>query len=400
MPTTDTAIRKAKPSDKAYNIYDGEGLFVSIRPTGKKVWVCRFYIKNKSGLYTIGRYPDISLSKARAKKDEIKALAKQGINPNLEKKKKQRQTEVQRLMTVKHFGEVWYNEKIKDKKSASYQYNIRRSLDKDIYPAIGQYPISEVTTAHIYELLKKIEKRGAPVWAINVKQHISAIYKFAASTGNANLTNDPTILLTSAVERPKINHAKALTEQEIQELLERLSSYGGQRHIKIAIELLLLMFCRTVEIRRGEWHEINFENREWHIPAGKMKKGNAHIVPLSNQAIALLQELKSITGSTGLLVPSMMRPRFSISATTINKAFIAMGYKTGVITGHDFRATANTHLAGMGFNDRAIERQLAHIERNSTTRAYNHQEYLKERHQMMQAWADWIDSIRPETPPI
>lgn len=394
MPLTDAAIRQAKPTDKAFNLFDGGGLYVSVRPTGKKVWMCRFYISGKAGQYTIGEYPCITLSQARVRREEVKALAKEGINPNEQKKLERLRNENQRSNTFRAIAEDWYEERIKDQKSSQYQYNIRRELDKDILPALGSFPINEITSAQIYALMKKVEKRGAPVLAIQIKQYIGTIFRYAASTARIDAQYDPTALLKGAVVRPPIKHAKALETEEIRELLKRLSSYNGQRHILISIELLLLMFCRTVEIRRGEWKEVYWNENEWRIPEGKMKKKHPHIVPLSRQAKALLQELHAITGGTGLMVPSMIKPGQPISPTTINKAFEHMGYAQGVITGHDFRATAHTHLAGKGYNEKAIERQLAHIERDKTTRAYNHQQYLPERHRMMQDWADWIDTLR------
>lgn len=387
MPLTDVTIKKAKPTDKSYNLYDGAGLYLSIRPSGKKVWMCRFYIKGKAGQYTIGEYPNIKLIDARAKREAIKNQAKQGINPNDEKKLRELREAETRNNTFDSIAEDWYKERIEGKKSHSYVYNTRRGLDNDILPQIGKFPVTEITSAHIYALLKKIEQRGAPVWANNIKQYIGAIFRYAASTARIDMQYDPTALLTGAIPRPPIKHARAIPHHEIRSMLDTLENYGGQRHIKIAIELLLLMFCRTVELRRAEWTEINWTEKEWRIPAGKMKMKRPHIVPLSKQVITLLKELNTITGSNTLLIPSMMQPSKPISATTINAAFNYMGKS---ISGHDFRATANTYLAGAGFNDTAIDRQLAHVERSSTKRAYNHQEYLPERHKMMQTWADYV----------
>lgn len=392
-PLTNIKIQQSKPAEKTYALIDGQGLTLSIRTTGKKVWLCRFYIAGKAGLYTIGEYPSISLSQARTERERIKALAKQGINPNLDKKIKKAQANHDANLTFKTIAEDWYNERIAHK-SKSYSYTVRRALDKDINPHIGNYPINDITSAHVYDLLKKVADRGAPVLALNIRQYVGGVFRYAASTGRNDAQIDPTALLKNAIERPPIEHAKALSEPEIKHLISTLKKYNGQRHICIAIELLLLMFCRTVEIRRAEWSEILWDESEWHIPAGKMKNKLPHIVPLSTQSKLLLKELQEITGNGKLLIPSLVKPRSPISATTINKAFSHMGYESGVISGHDFRATARTHLAGMGHNETALERQLAHVERNRTTRAYNHQQYLPERHKIMQAWADYIDTLR------
>lgn len=393
MALTDLSIRQAKPKDKTYNLSDGAGLHIAIRPTGKKVWICRFYIKSKAGLFTIGDYPGIKLSNARIKREEIKALAKQGINPNDQKKLNQIRDAASRENTFSKIAEDWYAERIHDKKSPNYQKGIRRGLDKDILPALGKFPITEITSAHVYACIKKVEDRGAPVLANNIKQYIGTIFRFAASTARIDAQYDPTALLTGAIPRPPIKHAHAMPADEIRGMLHNLENYNGQRHITIGIELLLLMFCRTVELRRAEWSEIIWKDKEWRIPAGKMKKPRPHIVPLSKQVIELLRELQTITGNNQLLVPSMSNPRQPISATTINAALSYMGTN---ISAHSFRATANTYLAGAGHNNMIIERQLAHVEKNQTTRAYNHQEYLTERHILMQEWSDYIDSLRAD----
>lgn len=390
MPLTDVAIRQAKPKDKTYNLYDGGGLYVSIRTSGKKVWCCRFYIKGKAGLYTVGDYPAIKLSDARVQREAIKAKAKQGINPNEEKKLTQLRESAKRENTFESIAEDWYRERIKGKKSASYVYNTRRGLDKDILPVIGKFPITEITSAHVYSCIKKVESRGASVWANCVKQYIGTIFRFAASTARIDMQYDPTALLTGAIVRPPIKHAHAMSEEEIRLFLVNLRSYNGHRHICIGIELLLLMFCRTIELRRAEWSEIDWDNKEWNIPEGKMKMGRAHTVPLGPQVIDLLTELKDITGNNKLLVPSLVKPHQPISKTTVNAALKYMGES---ISGHDFRATANTYLAGQDFNDKAIERQLAHVEKSRTTKAYNHQEYLPERHRMMEHWGDYVYSL-------
>lgn len=391
MPLTDIAIRQAKPADKTYNLSDGAGLNVSIRPSGKKVWICRFYIKGKAGLFTIGEYPGIKLSDARIKREEIKAQAKQGINPNDTKRINRLKDEAIRNNTFQRIAEDWYSERIDGKKSPNYQKGIRRGLDKDILPQIGKFPITEITSAHIYQVIKKVEARGAPVQANNIKQYIGTVFRFAASTARIDAQYDPTALLAGAIPRPPIKHARALPPEEIRSMLSSLRDYNGQRHIKIGIELLLLMFCRTVELRRAEWCEIDWNKREWHIPKNKMKSKRPHIVPLSEQVMLLLKELQGITGSNIRLVPSMTNPTKAISPTTFNAAFSYMGEN---ISCHAFRATAHTHLAGAGFPDKVIERQLAHVEKNQTTRAYNHQEYLPDRHRMMQQWANYIDELR------
>ncbi|HRD35366.1 MAG TPA: site-specific integrase [Rhodocyclaceae bacterium] len=199
--------------------------------------------------------------------------------------------------------------------------------------------------------------------------------------------------MRGAIIRSPVNHSKPLSREEIADFVRRLDSYGGNRTTAIALRLLLLTFVRTVEMRKAEWSEFNFDQPEWRIPAAKMKMRRIHIVPLARSTVDLLLELRQITGAGRWLFPNTRRPHDVMSATTVNRVLEYMGYASGAVTGHDFRATASTRLHEMGFRSEFIELQLAHVERNRVKTAYNHADYLPERRQMVQAWADWLDGI-------
>jgi integrase len=251
-------------------------------------------------------------------------------------------------------------------------------------------PIRSVTAAHLLEIVRRVEKR-APTVALLLRQWCSAVFRYAVATLRAD--GDPTVALKGAITRPKVQHNKPLSKAEIPRFLEKLEQVGGNRTTKIALRLLLLLFVRPIELRAGEWvGEFDLDGREWRIPAARMKMREPHAVPLSLQAVELLLELKTITGGSRWLFPNNRRPKTHMGATTLNRALDRMGY-SGKFSAHGFRATASTMLNEMGYRPDVIERQLAHKERNAVRAAYNQAQYLAERRDMMQAWADALDSI-------
>ena len=236
-----------------------------------------------------------------------------------------------------------------------------------------------------------MEERGATTYALQLRQWLSAIFRYAVVTLRAE--SDPAAPVQGAITRGKINHAKPMDAETIGDLKTRLDEYGGNRTTVIAIRLMLYLFVRTSELRNAEWGEFDLVKCEWLIPDERMKKRCALWVPLPAQAIELIKELAAITSAGRFLFPNNRDPKKSMSATTINRALEHMGYASGQWTGHDFRATASTLLNEKGYRHDAIERQLAHVDANATRRAYNHAEYAEERRVMLQEWADWIDSI-------
>jgi integrase len=276
-----------------------------------------------------------------------------------------------------------------------YQRQVTNFLTVDVFPHIGKLPIRSVTAAHLLEIVRRVEARGAVSVALLVRQWSSAIFRYAVATLRAD--GDPAAALRGAIQRPKVEHHKPLSREQIKDFMAAVDEYGGYRTTVIALRLMLLTFVRTVELRKAEWAEIDLERAEWRIPAERMKMREPHIVPLSGQAVAMLKELRSYTGGRPMLFPNYRRPKGCMTATTLNRALERMGFNgKGSIgfSAHGFRATASTILNEMGYRSDVIERQLAHADRDKVRARYNHAEYMKERRGMMQDWATYLDSLQ------
>lgn len=395
MPAlTDTKLRTAKPTEKPYLLQDGSGLYLEVRPSGAKFWRYRYWLTpEKDGRYTIGEYPAVSLAEARRERERVRELVKLGVNPTHEKKTDKLRQSHERANTFEAVAREWLERK-KSKWSAYSHKQATSCLEQNAFPKIGKFPIRKVTAAHLLEILQAMEKRGAETYAMQLRQWCSAIFRHAVVTLRAD--GDPAAALKGALSRPQINHSKPMSAEQIGDFKAKLTKYGGNRTTVIAMRLMLYTFVRTAELRKAPWTEFDIENAEWKIPPERMKMKRVHVVPLPRQALLLLEELRTITGSGKWLFPNFRRPNDVMSATTINRALEHMGYASGLWTGHDFRATASTRLHEMGYRSEWIERQLAHVEENKTKAAYNHAEYLPERRTMMQAWADWIDKVQEE----
>lgn len=394
---TDTAVKNAKPdpSGKARKLYDGGGMFLLVKPTGARLWRYKYRLLGREQLFAIGAYPDIGLASARKQHEQARELVAKGQHPVAERILQRLQKAHEGADTFKGIANEWMATKAATC-SAYYVGQIRRSMEQDVYTAIGALPIRQVEPLHLRALIKKVESRGAEIVAENIRQWCSAVFRFAIVNGRTEA--DPAAALRGIVTRPKIKHNVALNAGQISDLIAKLVKAGGNRTTKIAIELLLLMFVRTVELRKATWVEFDLDDAlVWRIPADRMKMGVEHLVPLSKQAVALLTELHQITGSSKWLFPNYRRPDDCMTATTINRALERMGL-TGAGTigfsAHGFRGTASTLLHEWGYLSVAIERQLAHAEGDKVLAAYNKALYMKERVELMQDWADKIDGFR------
>jgi integrase len=393
MPLTDAKVRNTKPSEKPQKLADGQGLYLEVRPTGSKLWRYRYRIAGKENIFAIGEYPTMSLAGARTEHDKARALVKQGIHPAHHRQAERLVNRTANANTFEALAREWI-----DKKAPGwtpyYLRQVERFLAADVFPHIGKLPIRNVTAAHLLEIIRRVEARGAETVALLIRQWSSAIFRYAVATLRAD--HDPAAALKGAIHRPKVEHRKPLTREQIVQFIKALDEYGGYRATVIALRLMLLTFVRTVELRKAEWHEFDLERAEWRIPAEKMKMRQPHIVPLSRQAIELLQELHTFTGGRALLFPNLRNPNTCMTSTTLNRALERMGFSgKGSIgfSAHGFRATASTLLNEMGYRSDVIERQLAHTERNKVRASYNQAQYLDERKVMMQVWADLIDEL-------
>lgn len=383
---TDAKIRKARAQDKAYKMRDGNGLYLEIRSTGSKIWRYRYKIQGKEGIYTIGRYPEIPLAEARNERDSARALVKQGVNPTEHRDQCLRDKEAENLNTFKLVAEE-YTEKHIIGLSKSHQNKWHRVMNTDVYPEIGGLPIRNIKPIQILNLMRKIESRGAPTIAKDARVFCSQVFRYGVITLRCDI--DPAQTVQGAIKLPKKKGNPGLNKSMIGKLLNDLDEGGLRPTTKIAIKLLLMLFVRTKELRNAEWDEFDMSSRVWKIPAEKMKKNKDFLIPLSDQAIDLLQELHLYTGGGRWLFPNKLDSRRCMSESTVNRALSHIGWG-GIISGHKFRNTASTLLHEAGFETLVIERQLAHVDSNKTRASYNHAEFLADRRKMMQTWSDFI----------
>lgn len=397
---TDVKIRNTKPSDKPLKLTDSNGLYLEVRPTGAKLWRYRYRIAGRENLFAIGEYftdkrpGHVSLEDARLERDKARALVKQGLHPSHQRQAARIAAHAENGNTFEGVAREW----IAKKKSTWTPYYLRQvdySMESNVFPFIGNLPIRNVSAADILEILRRCENRGAESVAMLVRQWASNVFRYAVATLRAD--SDPAAALKGAIHRPKVQHHKPLTRDQIGVFLGLLDAHGGQLTTQIALRLMLLTFVRTVELRCAEWSEIDFEEREWRIPADRMKMRVPHLVPLSKQAMELLRALHKITGNGRFLFPNTRTPGGCMSPTTLNRSLERMGFcgkESGIgFSAHGFRSTASTLLNEMNFRADLIEMQLAHQDANAVRRAYNRAEWVEERRHMMQAWADFVDGV-------
>ncbi len=264
------------------------------------------------------------------------------------------------------------------------------SLKRDIFPELGDRPVSQTTASELLAALRKVERRGAADTAQRLLQRCSAVFRYAIAS--ARCESNPGADLRGALRPHRTAHRAALSRGDLPTFLERLEAYEGRLETRIALKLLALTFVRPGELRAAEWSEFDLEGREWRIPAERMKMRAEHIVPLSRQAVAALERLRPLTGRYKHLFPNQSKPSKPMSENTLLYAIYRMGYHSRA-TAHGFRSTASTILNEKGWSPDAIERQLAHAERNRVRKAYNRAEHLPERRRMMQDWADHLDAL-------
>lgn len=393
---SDSKIRSAKPKAKLYRIGDSDGLCIEIKPNGKKYWRYRFQWLKKTQMMSLGEYPIVGLAEARTKRDEAKSLVASGINPVEEKEnqKKAKSDEYENRVLFKHVAAEYKAEKLKNR-SERYQEAFQRALDKDILKVIGDKDIKEVTSADVLTIMKKTIARvkrqknhgTGEVSAIQNRTFIGGVMRYAIATLRAEY--DPTYAVKNVVERPEIEHARPMEKHEAVQLRNKLNSYGGSTTVKNAGLVMLYSMLRTIEIRRMKWEYVDFEERTITFPKEMMKKKRIHIVPMSDQVFNILQEQRNIVGNREYVFPAIYQDGM-LSATTLNKMLDYIGLSD--VTAHDFRATASTLLNEKDYDDKWIEKQLAHADGNKTRATYNHAKYLESRRKMLQDWANIVDS--------
>ncbi len=386
MPLTDVAVRSAKPREKAYKLADSQGMYLEVMPNGSKYWRLKYRIDGKERRAALGVYPEVSLLAARKAREEIKDALRAGLDPSHEKKRAALQRNLERENSFEAVARDWHDHK-KASWSEAHAVRVMKRMESELFPALGARPIQQITAPEILAVIRKIESRDALELSHRALQTAGEVFRFAIATGRAE--RDPTPDLKGALKTRTVVHMRRVGEAEVPELMRKIETYEGDIRTRLALKLMAFTFVRTVELRFLEEQEIDWKRKEWKIPAEKMKMRAPHIVPLSKQAVAVLKQLIEQKGNSRYLCASPTNPNKPMSENTILFALYRMGYHSRM-TGHGFRGLASTILNENGFNRDWIERQLAHTERDSVRAAYNHAEYLKDRHKMMQWWGDFV----------
>lgn len=393
MPLTDIEVRTAKPGPKPYKLSDGGWLFLLVNPTGSKLWRIAYRIDGKEKLLSLGAYPTVSLKEARAKRDEAKALISQGMDPSHQRRIEKLTRAISNATTFKLVADEYVDKQKREGRAVNTLNKIEWLLSLAT-PKIGDRPISELSPAEVLAVLKAVEARGNYETAKRLRATIGAVCRFAIATARAS--NDPTSALKGALLSPKVKHRPAITDPAaLGELLRAIDGFSGQPATVAALRLLPHVFTRPGELRMAEWSEFDLDKAIWTVPARRTKMRREHLVPLSRQALDILEALRPITGEGKLVFPGTRTVQRPISENTLNAALRRLGYTTDEVTSHGFRATASTLLNESGkFSPDAIERALAHQDADAVRRAYARGAYWAERVRMAQWWSDYLDELK------
>jgi integrase len=387
MPLSDAKVRNAKPRMKPYKLADGDGLFLIVMPSGSKYWRLRYFFCGKEKLLALGVYPHVNLADARERRAQTHKVLATGSDPGEVKKEAKRLAILRSENSFEAVGREWL-EKHKHEWTPGHIRAKRVHLEKHVFPTLGKRPIAAITAPDVLSMLRVVEERGTLDTARRLMQVTGQIFMYAIATGRAE--RNPVPDLRGALKTAVVKHRAYLKEKDLPEYLRKLEVYHGEPQTKLALRFLLLTFVRSGELRRAEWSEIDWDKAEWRIPAERMKMNEQHIVPLSRQAVGVLRELQKGSGHRQYVFPNHHNPATFMTENTMLFALYRMGYHSRA-TGHGFRSTASTILNEHGFRSDVIERQLAHGERDKVRAAYNHAQYLSERQEMMQWWADYLD---------
>ncbi|MEQ4924152.1 tyrosine-type recombinase/integrase [Proteus hauseri] len=404
MALTDAKVRAAKPLDKSYKLTDGDGMHLMVHTNGSKYWRLQYRFGGKQKMLALGVYPDISLAEAREKRDAARKLIANGFDPS-EKRKEVKEEQQKEFNTFEKVARDWHA--TNKKWSEGHSHRVLKSLEDNIFTAIGKRNIAELKTRDLLEPIKAVEMSGRLEVAARLQQRVTAIMRYAVQSGLIDY--NPAQDMAGAVATGKRVHRAALELKRLPEFLQRIDDYKGRPLTKLAVKLTLLVFIRSSELRFARWDEIDFENAMWTIPAEReviegvkhshrgSKMRTTHLVPLSRQAIEILKQIYQFSGNHELIFIGDHNPRKPMSENTVNNALRVMGYDTKTeVCGHGFRTMACSSLIESGlWSKDAVERQMSHQERNSVRAAYIHKaEHIEERRLMVQWWADYLDVNR------
>lgn len=393
---SDRAITRLKPRRKLYRVADGAGLCMEVTPAGSRLWRFRYRYNSIPKMLSLGEYPTVSLKRARAECQAQRELLTNGVDPSTQRKRDKLAGSEAAEHTFEKVCGAWLERRI-DKHGnsiADITAAKREWLAEFALPHLGPHPINDITTPEVLSVLRRIEASGKHETAGRLRDLLFAVFRDAVIRGLCE-RNPVADIRGAALKAPTRKHRAAIVEpKEIGKLLRAIDGYVGQPATIAALKLGPMLFVRPGELRRMEWAELDLEEATWRIPAAKMKSRREHLVPLPKQAVAILKELKGITGGSPYVFPSVRSFERPMSENAVNAALRYMGYTGEQICGHGFRAMASTRLNEMAWDADVIEAQLAHVERNKVRGAYNRAQYLEERRKMMSAWADYLDGLR------
>lgn len=390
MALTDTKLQRLSPKERPYQAADGGGLYIEVHPTGKKVWRMQYRLGgrgSKKEKVTLGGYPSFTLAQARQWREKCRAMVAHGSSPAAAKQASKAVETAKKTDSVRDFAEQWFVDVVS--KNNSEPRNIRRVLDKDVIPGIGDKRVCEVTIEDVLKITDAIKARGADQMALQTRNVMKRLFAYAIARGKTQF--NPAAAVDARFIATARSRDVALSPEEIGKLLRGIYQSSIKRQHKLALHLLILCMVRKSELLEAQWEEVNLEKAEWSIPAERMKKDKSHLVPLSKQALAMFEELRGLASGSEWVLPSRNTLKEPVAHSTLNQAVrsLDLGIRDFVI--HDFRRTASTHLHEAGFNSDWVEKALAH-EQKGIRGVYNRAEYLVQRREMLQWWADFVDA--------
>lgn len=392
MSLSDFACKNAKPKDRPYRLADGDGLYLLVQKTGSKLWQLRYRYLEKENILSFGKYPLVSLLDARERRDDAKRLLIAGINPSTKRKEEKVAALAEARTTFGLIAEE-YITRMEDRVAAASTVTKTKWLLEDLASPLANRPIKEITSAEILQLLQKIEKSGRRETARRLRGVIGSVFRMAIVT--LRVETDPTLALQGALLPPKANGRAAITdEKKFGQLLVAIDEYDGWPTLKAALQLLALTCVRPGEVRGATSDEFDREKAVWHIPAERMKMRAPHDVPLSRQALRVLEEVWPLSEHGGLVFPSIRSTKRPLSENAMNAALRRMGYGKDEVTAHGFRVTASTFLNARNYDSDVIEAVLAHQDKNTIRRTYNRATYWEQRVTLMQEWGDLLDALK------
>lgn len=393
---TAVKVRAAKPQDRPYKLTDSKGLYLHVMTNGTKAWRYRYRFAGKESTFTLGSYPQMSLEQARKARVETRSMLDEGTNP-AEERKKQKQ-EVRRKAqkqqghgkdTFEHIAFEWVSQQ-KERWSRDHANAVIATLKADAFPSIGDHPVDAITPQMVLFILRNIESRGSLEIARKVLQRMNAVFRYAVQTGSA--THNPAAEMKGVLKTRKVTHRAALDVKDLPDFLRALVKADLHITTRLGLEFVILTATRSGEVRGATWDEIDLEEAVWRIPAERMKMDTPHTIPLSKQAIAILERVGKLYGREGLVFPGIRDHSKQLSENTLLYALYRLGYHSRA-TVHGFRASFSTIANESGFDGDVIEKALAHEERNRVRAAYHRSEYIEQRRELMQWWADLLQKM-------